>query len=96
MALRAEQEGSALRLKGLEKQCRAARQEKEDLQKVAGDCRRGGGVGPSACPIAPCSRKGHLVTTVCGRPLANAWVFPKLLYQFDSPAGRVAEFTGFI
>lgn len=33
VALRSEQEGSALRLKGLEKQYRVARQEKEDLHK---------------------------------------------------------------
>lgn len=52
MALRSEQEGSALRLKGLEKQYRVARQEKEDFHKVAGDCcAEGTGRARSACSV---------------------------------------------
>lgn len=60
MALRAEQEGSALRLKGLEKQCRAARQEKEDLQKVVGHCRAEGVVWAVCMPHSALLPEGTL------------------------------------
>lgn len=84
VALRSEQEGSALRLKGLEKQYRVARQEKEDFHKVAGGRRAEGTVraglrAPCAAPLgAPLLPEGALGChrAVQGRPLADIGVSP--------------------